>query len=167
MFSTPPSIEAKDHRCRVVLKACHNTPFIHDDSLGWEGRPMQSCVSLSLYCRGATGDVCRDCDKERLIVQGCRGDFFECPAPKNTPKPKPPGGGFGRCDLFGAPDWIRTSDPSLRRAVLYPSELRAQNLSANHSRSGVCCPPWRRWITLFNRPRAAPWRGVPSGCGCP
>src|SRR5271167_919327 len=26
---------------------------------------------------------------------------------------------------FGAPDWIRTSDPCLRRAVLYPAELRA------------------------------------------
>ena len=25
----------------------------------------------------------------------------------------------------GAPDWIRTSDPCLRRAVLYPAELRA------------------------------------------
>src|ERR1039458_3250620 len=26
---------------------------------------------------------------------------------------------------IGAPDWIRTSDPCLRRAVLYPAELRA------------------------------------------
>src|ERR1700730_15326966 len=25
----------------------------------------------------------------------------------------------------GAPDWIRTSDPCLRRAILYPAELRA------------------------------------------
>jgi hypothetical protein len=27
---------------------------------------------------------------------------------------------------IGAPDWIRTSDPCLRRAVLYPAELRAR-----------------------------------------
>src|SRR5580704_17436511 len=27
----------------------------------------------------------------------------------------------------GAPDWIRTSDPCLRRAVLYPAELRAHD----------------------------------------
>src|SRR4051812_17834279 len=26
----------------------------------------------------------------------------------------------------GAPDWVRTSDPCLRRAVLYPAELRAR-----------------------------------------
>ena len=25
----------------------------------------------------------------------------------------------------GAPDWIRTSDPWLRRSILYPTELRA------------------------------------------
>ncbi len=28
---------------------------------------------------------------------------------------------------FGAPERIRTSDLSLRRAALYPAELRAQN----------------------------------------
>jgi hypothetical protein len=27
---------------------------------------------------------------------------------------------------FGAPYWIRTSDPQLRRLLLYPTELRAQ-----------------------------------------
>src|SRR5688572_21951985 len=32
---------------------------------------------------------------------------------------------FDRCE-GGAPDWIRTSDPCLRRAVLYPAELRAR-----------------------------------------
>jgi hypothetical protein len=48
-------------------------------------------------------------------------------------------------NLSGAPDWIRTSDPSLRRAVLYPSELRARFceriiaawLYAVHCKSGV------------------------------
>src|SRR6266481_10114972 len=30
------------------------------------------------------------------------------------------------CRVFGAPDWIRTSDPCLRRAILYPAELRAR-----------------------------------------
>jgi hypothetical protein len=29
-------------------------------------------------------------------------------------------------DFIGAPDWTRTSDPRLRRPVLYPAELRAQ-----------------------------------------
>ena len=28
--------------------------------------------------------------------------------------------------IFGAPETIRTSDPCLRRAVLYPTELRAR-----------------------------------------
>ncbi len=28
--------------------------------------------------------------------------------------------------LFGAPGWNRTSDPQLRRLMLYPTELRAQ-----------------------------------------
>ena len=31
----------------------------------------------------------------------------------------------------GAPDWIRTSDPCLRRAVLYPAELRVQARTGN------------------------------------
>ncbi len=28
--------------------------------------------------------------------------------------------------MFGAPYWTRTSDPQLRRLLLYPTELRAQ-----------------------------------------
>ena len=32
-------------------------------------------------------------------------------------------------DLHGAPDWIRTSYPRLRRPVLYPNELRARGAS--------------------------------------
>ena len=27
--------------------------------------------------------------------------------------------------MIGAPEWIRTTDPRLRRPVLYPAELRA------------------------------------------
>ena len=37
--------------------------------------------------------------------------------------------------LFGAPDRIRTCDPCLRRAVLYPAELRALTL-----RTGIVQP---------------------------
>ena len=33
--------------------------------------------------------------------------------------------GIGNCGRFGAPGAIRTHDPCLRRAVLYPAELRA------------------------------------------
>ena len=35
---------------------------------------------------------------------------------------------------IGAPDWIRTSDPCLRRAVLYPAELRAQRRGGDTTR---------------------------------
>ena len=55
------------------------------------------------------------------------------------------GGRIGRpLFLFGAPEWIRTTDPRLRRPVLYPTELRAQsyriiscNLSRVTSLSGI------------------------------
>ncbi len=35
---------------------------------------------------------------------------------------------IGGLFMFGAPDRIRTCDPCLRRAVLYPTELRAQTV---------------------------------------
>ena len=34
--------------------------------------------------------------------------------------------GCARMQMSGAPERIRTSDPCLRRAVLYPAELRAR-----------------------------------------
>ena len=36
-------------------------------------------------------------------------------------------------NLNGAPETIRTSDHSLRRAVLYPAELRARSVYSNRS----------------------------------
>jgi hypothetical protein len=35
----------------------------------------------------------------------------------------------GRGRFHGAPGWNRTSDPQLRRLMLYPTELRAQKVS--------------------------------------
>jgi hypothetical protein len=47
--------------------------------------------------------------------------------------------------IFGAPDWIRTSDPWLRRPILYPAELRAHRLGWRYyspsARPVQPCPP--------------------------
>src|SRR5580700_2629084 len=46
--------------------------------------------------------------------------------------------------LDGAPDWIRTSDPCLRRAVLYPAELRAHSMGTAILPAGNNPRPLRR-----------------------
>jgi hypothetical protein len=43
--------------------------------------------------------------------------------------------------VYGAPWWIRTTDPQLRRLLLYPTELRAQ--------AGVA----GQWVQFSSRPK--------------
>ena len=73
-----------------------------------------------------------------------------------------PGRCAGGCqrELIGAPDWIRTSDPCLRRAILYPAELRAHikilpiSLATCRSalRRSLVTPLNVRW-TVFSKSR--------------
>ena len=58
---------------------------------------------------------------------------------------------------FGAPETIRTSDPCLRRAVLYPAELRA--------RTGIIARAPRP--AAGGRLRGTRWRSSPVRAICP
>src|SRR6187549_2193353 len=58
---------------------------------------------------------------------------------------------------FGAPDRIRTCDPCLRRAILYPAELRAHRPAFSHAPAGQANLPGGReaQARLGERYRAA------------
>jgi hypothetical protein len=65
----------------------------------------------------------------------------------------------------GLPDWTRTSDPQLRRLMLYPPELRAVRFLM----SGSIGPPGPRWsgrVDSNHRP-PAPKAGALPGCATP
>ena len=80
----------------------------------------------SVIVQGCTGAV-----KHREVRERPRRIFRTCaraaqcpiPIPDTQKKERPSEDGLS---FFGAPDRIRTCDPCLRRAVLYPAELRAQ-----------------------------------------
>src|SRR5690242_8054869 len=47
------------------------------------------------------------------------------------------GGGGRRAMPADAPGWIRTTDPQLRRLLLYPTELRARTSGHDHRGAGI------------------------------
>src|SRR5436853_3550861 len=54
----------------------------------------------------------------------------------------------------GAPDRIRTCDRCLRRATLYPAELRARSTGLSQRRSELMEPKAGRALSIAERPRS-------------